>query len=119
PYTEESNKSLSNESIFKLSPGSVLINLKYNFDALLTVGELNFEEFLNEYPPVETYIIIYNCGGEVKPLIINKGFNQLLLSFNGELTLKEILGRNESPDRKAVYNFLEYALGEAVIHSVK
>jgi len=119
PYPEENNKSFSNESVFKLSPGSVLINLKYNFDALLTVGELNFEEFLNEYSPEETYAAIYNCGGEVKPLIINKGFNNLLLSFNGKLTLEEILDRNDPPDRKAVNNFLEYALAETVIYSIE
>lgn len=117
-YPDKNNITVSDESIFKISLRTVLLNLKYNFDALLTVGELNFEEFLNEYSPEETYAVIYNCCGEVKPLILNKSFYKLLLSFNGELSLKEILDKNQFPDRNAVNNFLEYALTETVIHSV-
>jgi hypothetical protein len=83
------------------------------------VGELNFEEFLNEYSPEETYAVIYNRGGEVKPLILNKSFYKLLLSFNVKSSLKELLEKNKFPDRNAVNNFLEYALAETVIYSVE
>ena len=32
-----------------LSPGTISLSLKYDFNELMTVGELTFEEFLNHY----------------------------------------------------------------------
>lgn len=118
PYNEEINDSLSNDSVFIKSPGTVILKLRFNFDALMTVGELNFEEFINEYLPEENFIVIYNCCGEVKPLVVNKSFYNLLLSFNGKSSLQEIFNQNPSLNKEAVFNFIKYSLAETFIHGV-
>jgi radical SAM superfamily enzyme YgiQ (UPF0313 family) len=118
PYDGKKNSLSGDDTVFKTAPGTELVTLKYSFDELMTVGELTLEEFLNEYRPGKTYVIIYNCSGEVKPLIVNKELVKLLQSFAGKNSLKEILKNNSVIDRKEVYEFIEYAASETMIYAI-
>ena len=115
PYGGEIKTKFSEKTVFKLSHGTVLITLKYHFDDLMTVGEFDLEEFTANYRPEKTYVIIYNCGGEVKPIIVDKNLTKLLQEFKGKLTLKEILKKDTSTDKKEIYEFIEYAISGTII----
>ncbi len=117
-YHGDTKTTFSQDTIFKLSNGTNLLTLKYNFDELMTVGEFTLEEFLINYRPEKTYVIIYNSGGEVKPLIVDKQIFKLLQSFNGKISLKEILKQNSSIDKTEAQEFIEYAIAEKMIYSI-
>jgi len=118
PYTGGSETSFNDETIFNLSAGTKLIDLKYNFDDLMTLGEFTIDEFLSQYRPEKTYLIIYNSGGEVKPLIVDRQIHNLLTTFTGELKLKDILKRISSINKKDAYEFIEYAIAQTIIYIV-
>lgn len=118
PYTGEIRSSFREDSKINISPGTMLLELKYNFDDLMSIGEFNLEEFLANFRPVKTYVIIYNCTGEVKPLIIDKKLFEAVKTFRGEYSLKEILLKNRFINKKELYEFVEYAIGETIIHIV-
>jgi len=118
PYSGTVSNSFNDKSVFKLSPGTRFLTLGYNFDELMTVGELTLEEFLSNYRPEKTYVIIYNCGGEVRPLIVDKKLTELLQSFTGKLSLHEVLKKNSSIDNNEVHEFIEYALAETMIFKI-
>jgi len=118
PYTGVRKKSFDENTIFKISSGTVFLTLKYYFDDLMTVGEFTLEEFLDQYHPEKTYITVYNSGGEIKPLITDKNFHKLLQMFTGNLPLKEILKNNSSISRKDIIEFVEHAAAETIIFSV-
>ncbi|HPS59470.1 MAG TPA: radical SAM protein [Spirochaetota bacterium] len=115
PYNGELVTAFSGDSILKLSPGTIVIELKYDFNDLLSVGELDLEEFLTECSPEKTCVIIYNCGGQVKPLIADKKIIQLLQGFTGALALKDLLKTKSLPGKEEAYGFIEYALSETII----
>jgi hypothetical protein len=115
--TAESSK-FNNETVFCLSPGTISLSLKYNFDELMTVGELTFEEFLDHYSTKKTYLVIYNCGGTVKTLIIDHTLSRLLCSFTGINSLRQVCGKENIKARKKIYEFLEFAVKEQMIHAI-
>ena len=118
PYTGKVITSFNEKTIFRLSPGTNFLTLKYNFDDLMTVGEFTLEEFKANYSPEKTYVIIYNSGGEVRPLIADDKLSKLLKTFSAELTLKEVLKINSSVSRDEAYEFIEYAVAQTIIHIV-
>ena len=116
-YGKEVKTEFNDGTIFAISPGTNLLTLKYNFDNLMNVGEFTLEEFLVNYPPEKTFVIIYNRGGEVKLLIVNKKIFKLIQSFNGKISLKDILKQNPSIDKTEAQEFIDYALSEKLIHT--
>ncbi len=114
-YSGEINSKFSDDTIFDLSPGTNLLALKFNFDDLMTVGEFTLEEFLINYRPDKTFLIIYNCRGEVKPLIVDKNIFKLLRGFADKKSLREVLKQNSDIDDNEAYEFIEYALTETMI----
>ena len=106
------------ETVFCLSPGTISLILKYDFDELMTVGELTFEEFLDSYSTKKSYLVVYNCGGAVKTLIIDNTICRLLCSFAGIDSLKEIFGKENIKSRKKIYEFLEFAVQQQIIHTI-
>jgi radical SAM superfamily enzyme YgiQ (UPF0313 family) len=117
PHAGVAVKTFSDNTVFKLSPGTITVALKYNFNDLMTVGEFDLEEFLMQYRPEKTCVIIYNCSGGVKSLIVDRNIFDLLQAFSGTITLKEIFKRNSSMNKDEAYEFIEYALSETIIHS--
>jgi radical SAM superfamily enzyme YgiQ (UPF0313 family) len=116
PCTEELKLSFNDDSFFKLSPATEIISLQYNFDELMSVGEVTLEEFSAQFRPETTSLIIYNNGGEVKPLIVEKDFIKFLRGFTGDITLKEILENNPRINKDEIYEFLEYCLKLTILY---
>jgi hypothetical protein len=83
----------------------------------MNIGELTFEEFLDYYSPRETYLVVYNCDGAVKTLIIDHTISRLLNSFTGIDSLKETCGKENIKSRKKIYEFLEFAVQQQLIHA--
>ena len=119
PLVAEGENRFNDETVFGLSPGTILLSLKYDFNELMTVGELTFEEFLDHYRPQKTYLVIYNCGGAVKTVIIDHTLSRLLDSFTGIETLRQICGKENIKTRKEIYEFLEFAVQEQMIHTIQ
>jgi len=84
----------------------------------MSVGEFTLEEFLNRFTPDNTSVIVYNCNGEVKPLIVEKKLSEFLNTLNGKNTLTEILKKHPKINKNEVYEFIEYCLNETVICSI-
>lgn len=116
PYTGELNTAFTANPVFKLSPGTVAISLNYDFNDLMFVGELDLEEFSAEYSPQKNYVIIYNCSGEVKPLIVNRDIAGLLKALSGGQNLESILEKKTSRIKKEAFEFIEYGLSETIIY---
>jgi radical SAM superfamily enzyme YgiQ (UPF0313 family) len=108
----------NDETVFCLSPGTISLTLKYDFDELMTVGELTFEEFLEHYHRKKTYLVVYNYGGAVKTLIIDHTLGRLLDSFTGIETLRLVCEKENIKSRKKIYEFLEVAVEEQIIHAM-
>ncbi len=118
PLVTAVSDGFNDETVFCLSPGTISLTLKYNFNELMTVGELTFEEFLNSYSKKNSYLAVYNCGGAVKTLIIYKTLSRLLLSFTGIDSLKEICENEKIKSQKEIYDFLEFAMKEQMIYTM-
>jgi hypothetical protein len=116
PYSGELSTAFTANSIFKLSPGTVIAELNFDFNDLMTVGELDLDEYLAEYTPQKNYVIIYNCGGEVKPLIVNRDIAGLLKALRGGQNLESVLEKKTSRIKKDAYEFIEYGLSETLIY---
>ncbi|MEI6610086.1 MAG: radical SAM protein [Deltaproteobacteria bacterium] len=117
PLVAAGSGGFNDETVFCLSPGTISLTLKYDFDELMTVGELTFEEFLDSYSTKISYLVIYNCDGAVKTLIIDHTISTLLSSFTGADSLKEIFGKGNMKSRKKIYEFLEFAVQQQLIHA--
>lgn len=118
PLVTAGSSKFNDETVFCLSPGTISLSLKYDFNELMTVGELTFEEFLDHYSTRKTYLVIYNCGGAVKTLIIDRTFSRLLDLFTGIDSLKAVCGKENIKVRKKIYEFLEFAVKEQMIHTI-
>ena len=118
PLVTAGSSRFNDETVFCLSPGTISLSLKYDFDELMTVGELTFEEFLDHYSTQKTYLVIYNCGGAVKTLIIDRTLSRLLDSFAGIDSVKAVCGKENIKARKKIYEFLEFAVKEQMIHTM-
>ena len=51
PQVTAGSGRFNDETVFCLSPGTISLSLKYDFNELMTVGELTFEEFLDSLSP--------------------------------------------------------------------
>jgi len=118
PLVTAETSRFNDETVFALSPGTISLSLKYDFDELMTVGELTFEEFLDHYSTQKTYLVIYNCDGAVKTLIIDHTLNRLLDAFKGIDSLKAVCGKENIKARKKIYEFLEFAVKEQMLHTM-
>ncbi len=116
PLFAEGSAMFNDETVFCLSPGTISLGLKYDFDELITVGELTFEEFLNHHSTKKSSLVIYNCGGVVKTLTIDQTSSKLLSSFTGIETLRQIFANKNIKASKKIYAFLEFAVKEQMIH---
>ena len=117
PLVTAGMSSFNDETVFCLSPGTISLSLKYDFDELMTVGGLTFEEFLDNYSTKISYLVVYNCGGAVKTLIIDHTLKRLLDSFTGIDSLKAACGKKNIKARKKIFEFLEFAVKEQLIHT--
>jgi hypothetical protein len=118
PLVTAGESTFNDETVFGLSPGTISLSLKYDFDELMTVGELTFEEFLDHYSTKISYLVVYNCDGAVKTVIIDHPLNRLLDSFTGIESLKAVCGKENIKARKKIYEFLEFAVKEQMIHTI-
>ena len=106
----------TDETVFRLSPGTIPLTLKYDFDELMTVGELDFEEFLDCYRAQKTYLVVYNCGGVVKTQVIDRTSSRLLSALTGASPLREVCAKEGIRITKKIDEFLEVAIREQMIH---
>jgi len=118
PLVTAGDSSVNHETVFGLSPGTILLSLKYDFNDLMTVGELTFEEFLDSCHTRKTYLAVYNCGGAVKTQIINHTLSRLLHSFTGIDSLRQVSENQKIKAFGEIDEFLEFALQEQMIHPV-
>jgi hypothetical protein len=66
----------------------------------------------------KTYLVVYNYDGAVKTLTIDRTLSRLLDSFTGTASLKEVCGKEDIKARKKIYEFLEFAVEEQMIHPI-
>lgn len=118
PQVTAGSGTFNDETVFCLSAGTICLSLKYDFDELMAVGELTFEEFLENYHRKKTYLVVYNYGGAVKTLTIDLTISRLLDSFTGIETLRLVCEKENIKSRKKIYEFLEVAVKEQMIHAV-
>ena len=118
PLVTAGSGKFNDETVFALSPGTVSLSLKYDFNELMTIGVLTFEEFLEHYHGQKTYLVVYNCGGAVKTLTIDHTLSRLLRSFTGIETLRQVCEKENIKSRKKIYEFLEFAVKEQMIHAI-
>jgi radical SAM superfamily enzyme YgiQ (UPF0313 family) len=118
PLVAAGNSKFNNETVFCLSSGTILLSLKYDFDELMIVGELTFEEFLDNYSTKISYLVVYNYGGAVKTLIVDHTLSRLLHSFTGIDSLKIFCEKENIKDRKKINEFLEFAVKEQMIYTM-
>jgi len=118
PLVTAGKGKFNDETVFCLSPGTISLSLKYDFDELMTVGELTFEEFLANYHRKKTCLVVYNCGGAVKTMTIDHTLSRLLRSFTGIETLRHICEKENIKCRKKIYEFIELAVEEQLIHAM-
>ena len=118
PLAAAGSDRFNDETVFCLSPGTISLSLKYDFDELMTIGELTFEEFLERYSTKISYLVVYNCGGAVKTLTIDRTLSRLLRSFTGIDSLRQVCGKENIKARKKIYEFLEFAVKEQMIHAI-
>ena len=116
PFTGELKLSFNDNTILKLSPATEIVSLKYNFDELMSVGEFTLEEFSARFRPETISLIVYNCSGEVKPLIVEKDLIKCLSGFTGNITIREILKNNERINKDELYEFLKYCLKTTILY---
>jgi radical SAM superfamily enzyme YgiQ (UPF0313 family) len=116
PHISAGSGRFNDETVFGLSPGTICLALKYYFDELMEVGKLTLEEFVDSYQPRQTFLIVYNCGGVVRTLIIDRTLCKLLASFTGIVTLKEVCEKENIKIRKKIHEFLDFAVQEQMIH---
>ena len=102
-------------TMFCLSPGTIYLALNYDFDALMTVGELTFEAFLDTYRAQKTFLVIYNDGGVVKTKVIDREESRLLGALTGAETLRQICARENIKISKKIFDFLRHAVNEQMI----
>lgn len=119
PFEGNSGSSFNYNTYLKLTPGTEFISLKYNFDDLMRVGEYTLEEFVSGFRQVSTLVIIYNSGGDVKPLIVEKELFNFLQSFTNKSTIKDVIRSNPRLNKKEIYEFIEYCLKETILHVIK
>jgi len=118
PLATGRSSDFNDETVFCLSPGTICLSIKYDFDKLMTVGELTFEEFLDRYSTRISYLVVYNCDGAVKTLIIDRTLSRLLNSLTGIDSLKEVCKKENIKARKKIYEFLEFAVKQQLIHTM-
>ncbi|MBN2771754.1 MAG: radical SAM protein [Spirochaetes bacterium] len=104
-------------AIYRLAPGTVTLSLKYDYNDLMSVGELNFEEFLDSFNPQKTCLVVYNCRGIVKSLIITENLIQMLESLDGHLSMENICAVGSEANRMEIWEFLDYAVAEQMIQA--
>ncbi len=118
PHPSRDKTRFNDETGLKLSAGTTLIALNYSFDDLMSVGELTLDEFIARCRPHKTYVIVYNCEGDVKPLIVPDYLFRMLNSLSPKQSLKDIIKNNPSVKKKEINEFIEHAISETIIHTV-
>ncbi len=102
-------------TVFGLSPGTICLTLNYDFEALMTVGELTFEAFLDTYRAQKTLLVIYNDCGVVKTEVLERDLGRLLGALTGADTLRQISARENINISKKIFDFLKHAVSEQMI----
>lgn len=118
PMRNKAVTSPEKNSVLSLAPATRLMTLRYSFDDLMSVGELTFEEFLAYCRPQTTYLVIYNHGGSVVPLMVDLLLFDLLKSFNGEDSLGTLSLSATVDQAKEIYELIEYAIKREIVHVV-
>ncbi|MHB8137820.1 MAG: B12-binding domain-containing radical SAM protein [Smithellaceae bacterium] len=118
PLVPTGESRFNDETVFGLSPGTNLLSLKYDFNELMTVGELTFEEFLDSYSTRKAHLVVYNYGGAVKTVIIDSTLSRMFNSFTGIETLRLVCEKENIKVRKELDEFLEFAVKEQIIHAM-
>ncbi len=119
PQIRAGSRIFNEDTVFRLSPGTIPLSLKYAFNELMTVGELTFEEFLDHYHMQKTYLVVYNCDGVVKTLEIDRSLSRLLNSLTGIDSLRQVCAKESIKLQKEIYAFLEDAVEEQIIYTIQ
>lgn len=119
PHIAAGSGGFDDETVFRLSRGTIFLSLKYGFNELMEIGKLTLEEFLDSYQPQRTYLVIYNCGGAVQTLIIDHTLCRLLHSFTSTAALKTVCEKENIKFRKKISEFLEFAIKEQMIYAIR
>lgn len=101
--------------VFKLAPGTVPLSLKYDYNELMNVGELDFQEFLENYDRNDTCLVIYNCKGSVKTLVIDEPLIHMLESLDGVRSFQNVISHESESNRIEMREFFDFAVEEQML----
>jgi len=98
--------------------GMTFLRLNYFFDDLMQVGEYNLYEFIENFRPNQNMTLLFNYCGDAKPVVIDGELAAFIDSFNGKLTLDDVVKKNSSLNKKEALDFTAYALSEGIIRKI-
>jgi len=118
PLERAASAAYNAATAFTLAPATVLLELKYAFDDLMSLGGITLDEFAESGRARSEYLVIYNRGGEVKTLVINRLLYGVLKAFDGRRPHGEICAHHKGRSRGEIDEFIDYAIEVQMIQSV-
>lgn len=112
----EQNAKLKLGKKLLFAPGTVLLELSFDPDAFMELGELNFEEFLASYSSSQVFVLVYNHQGAVKSLLFSDTWLGKLMRARSAATLEQVLKGFSDKERKKALELVEFGLGEGIFY---
>lgn len=106
----------SEKTIFSPAPGTIPFTLNYPLEAVEALGEIRLEELVGHYVVDKTSQAIYNCGGETVPLTLEEEWQAVLMNFDGEKTLGEVMDSFPHFSPEEFCEFVDFLLGETIVY---
>ena len=100
----------------QICPGSVFLELSFDPDSLMELGELNFEEFLATYSSSQVFVLVYNHQGTVKTVLFSDAWLGKLMRARSAVTLEQVLKGFSAKERKKALELVEFGLGEGIFY---
>lgn len=95
PETAVSDKStqndLNNDVIYRINSNTRYGIFSYDVTLYSEMGMIDIESFIAEVPRNISYGLIFNLGGEIMTMGIEKYLYQFIQAVNGERTIKQVL----------------------------
>ncbi len=113
---KKNDKKIDENTILNLALSTSLTFSNYHLNDLMMVGEFNLKEFVQFYKPNKCGVVTYKKNDCVTPIVIHDTWVNILNSFNGKLTLKQVLKKHPKINKNQLYEFLEYAYHEGFIY---
>lgn len=92
----------------RIARGTRILRLHHHPEHLEELGELDLSDFLNEFGPEESCVIVYNCSGEVRSITVEEEYYQSLQTNSGRMDLSSLLPEDRD-------EWVEFARAEGIV----